>query len=142
MTLLETALAVVLDGALGSWLGAIIFFSFVGAPAIFGELDRPAAGRTVGAIFPRYYRFGVILGVIAIVASLAHGPVSTLTTELFGAAAAAAIGVLLFSYSRWVLIPKMDQAGDEGFARYHRQSVILNGVTMLAVTIALIATHL
>ena len=142
MALLETALAVVLDGALGVWLGTIGFFSFVGAPTTFRVLDRSAAGTVVNAIFPKYYTLGVLLGVVAMLAALAHGPVATLTTELFAAAIAAGIGVLLFAYSRWVLIPKMDAAGDDGFARYHRQSVVLNGVTMLVVAAGLVATHL
>lgn len=42
------------------WLGAIIFFSFFAAPAVFKTLDRPTAGELVSVIFPRYYFLGYI----------------------------------------------------------------------------------
>jgi hypothetical protein len=35
----------------------------------------------------------------------------------------------------------MDRAGDDAFAQYHKQSVALNGVTMLAIGIALVLSH-
>ena len=34
------------------------FFAFVVAPAAFSTLDRDAAGRFVGAVFPKYYAVG------------------------------------------------------------------------------------
>ncbi len=41
-----------------TWLGGIIFFSFIGAPAIFNTLSRDLAGQVVGAIFPKYWILG------------------------------------------------------------------------------------
>ena len=49
--------------------------------------------------------------------------------------------VVLDAYARWVLIPKMEAAGDEAFERYHGRSVALNGVTMLVVAGALLAAQ-
>jgi hypothetical protein len=33
------------------------------------------------------------------------------------------------------------ETGDDAFDRYHRESVVLNGVTMLAVVVGLLASH-
>ncbi|VAX15696.1 hypothetical protein MNBD_NITROSPINAE01-100 [hydrothermal vent metagenome] len=49
------------------WIGAIVFFSFIGAPAIFKTLDRQTAGDVVGAIFPKYFMLGQICSVTALV---------------------------------------------------------------------------
>ncbi len=46
------------------WSGAIIFFSFFAAPAVFKTLDRPTAGELVGVIFPRYYFLGYLSSVL------------------------------------------------------------------------------
>ena len=46
------------------WLGVMGFFAFVVAPAAFTALDRDAAGRFVGAVFPRYYLIGAVLGTL------------------------------------------------------------------------------
>ncbi len=142
MTLFETALLLVLDATLGMWLGAMIFFSFVGAPTTFDVLDDDA-GKVVNAIFPKYYEFGQILGFTAVSAAIIAG-----SEEMLNSLAALTIGplilVALFAtiYANARLIPKMEEAGDEGFAKYHKQSVLLNGVTMLAVAGALVLSHL
>ena len=57
--------------SLVSWLGSVIFFSFVAAPGIFKTLDREKAGEVVGVIFPRYYFIGYVCGVLALVTLLA-----------------------------------------------------------------------
>ncbi|WP_328517179.1 DUF4149 domain-containing protein [Haladaptatus caseinilyticus] len=62
MTLLETGLLVVLDVSLGMWLGAMVFFSFIGAPTTFDVLDTDAgpvvnrAGRFLARCTPRASR--------------------------------------------------------------------------------------
>ena len=48
--------------AVALWLGVMGCFAFVVAPAAFAALDRDAAGRFVGAVFPRYYLIGAVLG--------------------------------------------------------------------------------
>lgn len=52
------------------WLGAIIFFSFFTAPAIFKTLDRPTAGNLVGVIFPRYYFLGYLCSALLLITYL------------------------------------------------------------------------
>lgn len=144
MALLDTALAVVVDAALGAWLGSMVFFSFLGAPQVFETLDRDRAGRVVNAIFPRYYLFGVVLGTLALLGGLglAVGTAPGATAARIALLAATGVGLAGHVYARWVLIPKMDRAGEDAFDRYHRQSVVLNGVAMLAVGVALVASHL
>ena len=141
MSLLETGLAVAIDAALGAWLGSIVFFSFVGAPTVFDVLDEDHAGTVVNAIFPKYYVFGAGLGALAVLAAALTGLATAFDAARLGVLGLAAAGLLLNAYARWVLIPKMDRAGADAFARYHKQSVVLNGATMLAVALALVLAH-
>lgn len=141
MSFHAAALALVVDAALGAWLGVMAFFSFVGAPrafAVFG--DR--GGEYVEDVFPRYYRVGMALGNVAFVAGLALGFLAGFDVPVVVVLVASAVGVVLFGYSLAGLIPRMEAAGEDGFERYHRQSVVLNGLAMLAVAVALVAAHL
>ncbi|WP_435178341.1 DUF4149 domain-containing protein [Halorussus sp. AFM4] len=139
MSLVQTGAAVVLDAALGVWLGSIVFFSFVGAPTTFDVLGGEA-GRVVNAIFPKYYAFGAGLGWVAFGAAFVAEPGGPLGGTLL--TAVVLVGIALDLYARQVLIPKMERAGDDAFAKYHKQSVALNGVTMVAVAAALVLSHL
>ncbi|MCO8256268.1 DUF4149 domain-containing protein [Haladaptatus sp. AB618] len=136
MSLLGTGLLVVADAALGIWLGSIVFFSFIGAPTTFDVLDDDA-GKVVNAIFPKYYAFGLGLGFVAFGAAVIGN--ATGAFDGLVAAVLAIVGVVLNGYARWVLIPKMEAAGDDAFAQYHKQSIVLNGVTMLAVAGGIVA---
>lgn len=131
----------VADLALGLWLGTMVFFSFVTAPRVFAVLDAASAGRIVTDIFPRYYVIGVALGIVAFVAGLATGVVAEFDFFLGVFFGGVAIAVTAAGYARWVLIPKMDRAGDDAFQQYHRQSVLLNGVALLGVAVAFVASH-
>ena len=135
------ALALVVDAALGAWLGVMVFFSFVGAPRAFAVFDE-RGGEYVNDVFPRYYRVGMALGNVAFVAALALGFFGDFGVGVVVALVGSAVGVATFSYSLAGLIPKMEAAGEDGFERYHRQSVVLNGLAMLAVAAALVGSHL
>lgn len=141
MSFHAAALALVVDGALGAWLGVMAFFSFVGAPRAFAVFDE-RGGEYVNDVFPRYYRVGAGLGAVAFAAGLALGAVGRYDGPTLVLLASTAVGVLLSGYSAAVLIPKMETAGESGFHRYHRQTVVLNGLTMLAVAVGLVASHL
>ena len=140
MSLLQTGLATVIDAALGVWLGSIVFFSFVAAPTTFDVLGDDA-GQVVNAIFPKYYVFGAGLGIAAFLAVLVAGLVTAFDAARVAVLVLVAAGVGMDAYARWVLIPKMERAGDDAFAQYHKQSVALNGVTMLAIAVALVLSH-
>ena len=48
------------------WVGGIVFFSFIAAPAIFKALPRETAGDVVGEIFPKYWLIGYICSITAL----------------------------------------------------------------------------
>lgn len=48
------------------WVGGMIFFSFIAAPAIFKVLPREIAGDVVGEIFPKYWMVGYICGIASL----------------------------------------------------------------------------
>lgn len=141
MALHAVILSLVVDVALGAWLGVMAFFSFVGAPRAFAVFDD-RGGRYANDVFPRYYRLGVGLGVVAFVAGLVLGFVDGYGGPTLVLLGTTAFATLLAGYSVGSLIPKMEAAGEDGFAQYHRQSVILNGLAMLAVAVGLVASHL
>ena len=140
MSLLTSGLSLVVDAGLGAWLGVMAFFSFVGAPRAFAVFED-RGGEYVNDVFPRYYRVGLALGNVVFLAGLVLGFVAGFGVPTLVVLAAAAVGVVLFGYSLGSLVPKMEAAGEAGFEQYHRQSVILNGLAMLAVAVALVASH-
>ncbi|MBI4608052.1 MAG: DUF4149 domain-containing protein [Candidatus Rokubacteria bacterium] len=118
------------------WLGAMVFFSAFVAPAAFSVLDRESAGRLVSMVFPRYYVFGIALGIVALAGVLGRwlsggvrpwGPLVLLVLML---------GMNAFTWL--VLLPQLQAlrsaapGGALGFARLHLFSVALNLTTMLA----------
>lgn len=148
MTLLESALGFAVDAALGGWLGTMAFFSFVGAPTAFRVLAEDDAGTYVNATFPRYYVVGTALGVAALVTGAAldavtgggPGAIAGATPSLV-ARTSTLLATAVFAYSRWVLVPAMERAGDDAFERYHRRSVLLNALAMGLVAVALAAAQ-
>jgi len=48
------------------WVGSMVFFSFIAAPAIFKALPRETAGDVVAKIFPKYYQLGCICSVLTL----------------------------------------------------------------------------
>ncbi len=48
------------------WIGSMVFFSFVVAPAVFKNFERQMAGDIVGLVFPKYFMLGMICAVIAL----------------------------------------------------------------------------
>jgi uncharacterized membrane protein len=139
---------------LGTWLGAIIFFSFAVAPGVFGILtSRDEAGAVVGFALGRLHFMGVIAAIIYLVASL----VLWRSSPTFGKIAALAVVMMLLStlVSSHIVIPRMDAlraemgsvaatpAGDSrraNFDRLHGVSVVLEGGILLMGLLALSLT--
>lgn len=93
--------------ALGTWVGSIIFFSFVVAPGLFGILaSRDEAGAVVGYSLDRLHTWGEVAAVIYLVAAIWLGK------SLKALVRPAAIGVILMLLltlgSAHVVIPRMD----------------------------------
>lgn len=60
--------------ALGTWVGSIIYLSFIVAPGVFGTLaNRDQAGSVVGLLLGRLHHLGVIAAVLYLVAGLGLG---------------------------------------------------------------------
>lgn len=145
-------------GAIVCWLGVMAFFGAVIAPAAFSTLDREAAGRFVSAVFPRYYAVGAALGGLALLALLVRlllrddrsgGWVSLLLVAL----------MLASTLYAWLVVLPAAHAAREAlhrtgaatgtvsteslaFTRLHRLSSVLNGVSLLAGILGLVAVGL
>ena len=145
-------------GAIVCWLGVMAFFGAVIAPAAFTTLDREAAGRFVSAVFPRYYAVGAALGGLALLALLLRlllrddrsgGWVSLLLVAL----------MLASTLYAWLVVLPAAHAAREAlhqtgaatgavsteslaFTRLHRLSSVLNGVSLLAGILGLVAVGL
>ncbi len=130
-------------GAVGVWLGAILFFSFVVAPRAFAVLENESAGELVEAVFPRYYSLGVTAGVVAFVAGMTRGVLDGFGLYLGMFFAAVGLGVAVALFSRLYLVPRTSDADtdDEAFERYHDLSVKLNSVMLVTVVFALVFWH-
>jgi uncharacterized membrane protein len=124
------------------WLGAIIFFSFFAAPAVFKTLDRPTAGELVGVIFPRYYFLGYLSSILLLstyflgaeaVSAWKTGPIFVIILGTFTA------GMVAQPKAR-NLKGKIKSAASENdrtiyearFRKLHSLSVQLNATVLLA----------
>ncbi|MGI6655618.1 MAG: DUF4149 domain-containing protein [Desulfobulbus sp.] len=72
--------------ALSCWLGGAALFTFVLTPKLFSVYSRDQAGAIVGFLFPGYFRWGLVCGVVALVCLLINR----------GRFAAVSLAVLLF----------------------------------------------
>lgn len=132
-------------GAVGVWLGAIVFFSLIVAPRAFSVLEEDAAGDLVNAVFPVYYSFGVALGVVGVGAGVARGVVKGFGLYLGLYVATVGLSVSVAALSRVYLIPRIESAeesdDEDTFEKYHDLSVKLNSVMLVSVAAALVFWH-
>lgn len=93
--------------ALGTWLGAIIFFSFAVAPGVFAILEsRDQAGAVVGFALARLHLYGVIAAIVFLAASLMLG--RSFKALVKPAALSVVLMLLLTLTSSRIVIPRMD----------------------------------
>ena len=108
------------------WSGVIIFFSAVVAPTVFKSLEEREAGIFLRAFFPKYYIFGIVLGLVS-VTILMIKPISVILTY-------AIVAMTLLTVLGRMSIPIINNArdsGDEaGFKKYHLISVMMNVITL------------
>ena len=120
-------------------VGVIIFFSSVIAPTVFSSVDEKNAGLFLRAFFPKYYIFGIIIILLALLSAILLEPALNLL-ELSMISAILA----MFVISR-LMIPSINKARDIGesakkkFDRLHMFSVMLN---FLALIVGLILIYL
>jgi hypothetical protein len=138
----RTTAIIVLTLALGLWVGALVFVSFVVAPAVFGAVPSETAGTVMGAIFPRYYAFTTALGIVALLAA------ASLRSAARGSRWTAIVGMMVVMlaatvYAGTVVSPRaralrpalhqepVDAAVRAEFDALHRRAVQLNGLVLL-----------
>ena len=129
--------------ALIVWLGAMLFFSMVAAPALFHVLSRPDAGRAVGAIFPTYYAIGYGCGLVLVIGSVWWwrrgtargwwGLNAVLAAVMLAATLYAGMSILprAAALRPQVLAPIPDAAAMKEFDGLHRLAVNLNGLVLV-----------
>jgi uncharacterized membrane protein len=129
--------------ALIVWVGEVVFFSFVVAPAMFRTFPTVDAGRAVGAVFPTYYRLGYVCGAVLLLTSLFL--LSGAAARGWWAVNAALAAVMLAAtlYAGVVVQPRATElrpqihdpgappTAKEEFDRLHRVAVQLNAVVLL-----------
>jgi len=132
--------------ALALWVGGMSVFTFVVTPVIFRTQTRDSAGKIVGALFPVYFRFCLVVTAAALVARAASGRAFTGARQLAGTALVV-FCLAIVSYHTFGLAPRMatvretvvsleaapkeDPARRE-FSRLHGISMTLNLVVILA----------
>lgn len=125
--------------ALVVWIGEVVFFSFVVAPAVFGVLGAAGAGDVVAAIFPRYYGIGMVASAIAVACALLLRRRASPAGWWVGAAVALALGCAATVVAGTLVYPQAERLRAaverdvrEDFRRTHRLAVALNGAALLA----------
>ena len=119
----------------------MVFFAVVVAPAAFKSLEPDQAGLYLRSVFPRYYLWGIVVSVAALLVCLFHSPKGSVLMTLV------TIG---FIYSRQILVPKINDARDKWreteyagdkarFDSLHRRSVLINVAQMVMLFIIIIA---
>jgi uncharacterized protein DUF4149 len=135
------------------WLGAIIFFSFFTAPALFARLPVAQAGAVVATIFPRYYILGYVAGIISLVLAF-YMMVALREARGWWAlsVAALALAVACTFYAGLKVRPRVselrpmteeqnpDPIRKAEFDRLHHLSVLLNGTVLVLDLLALLGT--
>ena len=109
------------------WAGIIIFFSAIIAPTVFKTLDDKSAGMFLRAFFPKYYIFGIVLGVISII-YLLFNPVHS---HLLYSIIAMTVLTILGRMSIPIINKARDTNNEQAFKRYHLISVMMNVLTLV-----------
>jgi uncharacterized membrane protein len=140
--------------ALGSWIGGIIFLSFVEAPGVFSILsNREQAGSIVGYSLTRLHHIGAIAAVIYLIAGMGlaksakwlAAPAAILVTVMLVLTIISEHGVRPRINAVRSQMASVDATPPENplrrqFDRLHRVSVQLEGTILLLGVVALFLT--
>jgi len=126
---------------LGGLVGSMLFFAITVAPTVFKALPAEHAGKFLRRFFPHYYLWGLALALICTLVSLAAGASHAVS-------AICAVVTIMFIYARRFLMPRINQARDQGldgnadadrrFKWLHLQSVLINGAQLVLLLVATI----
>ena len=109
------------------WSGTIIFFSAVVAPTVFKSLDEREAGVFLRAFFPKYYIFGIVLGVVSIIYLLFSPVHSHLLYSIIAMTVLTILGIMSIP----IINKARDTNNEQAFKRYHLISVMMNVLTLV-----------
>jgi hypothetical protein len=109
------------------WSGTIIFFSAVVAPTVFKSLDERNAGVFLRSFFPKYYIFGIVLGVISLIYLLFN----QVHNHLLYSIIVMTVLTILGRMSIPIINKARDTNNEQAFKRYHLISVIMNVLTLV-----------
>jgi hypothetical protein len=92
------------------WLGGLIFFAFVVAPAAFSVLPtRHLAGNVVARSINGLHWIGIVAGIVYLFSSALYARITTGTVHLFAARNAVIVLMLLLTLvSQFGIVPRMD----------------------------------
>ncbi len=145
---------VVFQLALALWLGALVTVSFLVAPAVFRALPSETAGTVMGQVFPLYYAFTAVTGVLALAAGvwLWRAAVGTRTWRIV--LPMLVVMLAATAYAGGVVSPRarelrpalhrepVDPAIRSEFDGLHRRAVQLNGLVLVLGFATVIASAL
>lgn len=141
--------------AMALWVGGIALFTFVVTPILFRTQGRVAAGKIVGTIFPVYFRYGMVLTGIALLARIFSGEAFHGARQ-WGGTVLIVIAILLTGYQAYGLTPRMERvkqsvpsfettpAEDPArreFSRLHGISMVVNLVVLLEGAVLIAASE-
>ena len=131
--------------ALALWVGGMSVFTFVVTPVIFRTQTRDSAGKIVGALFPVYFRFCLVVTAAALVARAASGRAFTGARQLAGTFLVV-FCLAIVSYHTFGVAPRMAEVREtivsmettpeenparREFSRLHGLSMTLNLVVIV-----------
>ena len=94
--------------ALSLWVGGIALFTFIVTPVIFRTHGRDDAGKIVGAIFPLYFRYVLVLAATALLARILSG-VAFHGVRQWAGTLLIVTAVFLTGYQAYRLAPSMER---------------------------------
>lgn len=138
------------------WLGAMVYFSFFAAPAIFKNLPRDTASELIGILIPRYYSLGFFTSCAILASALVYYLFVTRSNTTFTILILSSLLFMAATYSGKVIQPKAHMIKAEirktidgpekdrltqQFKGTHKISMILN-ILMLLNTVSLLGLSL
>jgi uncharacterized membrane protein len=88
--------------SIACWLGGTSLFTFVLTPTIFKSFNRDMAGKIVGVLFPGYFKWGLVCGVIALATIFLSSPIKHKTISVI----IIAVMLAITSVQAFVIEPK------------------------------------
>ena len=128
----------------GVWLGTIVFHGAVVAPTVFRSLSEADASAFLRALFPRYYRLGIVCGLTLSAALFAGAYLQDWPVVMRWQLGIALAMTALTAYSLR-LVPLINAARDAGaaaearFHALHKRAVAINLVILLCVFVIVIS---